>query len=178
MKQGYECGQPAATAELEAPESFVIKKSLTESEMIPEISDSVAGRAVERKPKQFWMAGAKSFRWWNRSLKFRFRFHSPSLWGKLVVQIIQWFSTFNGPNHFGAGAKNFRCQKPELEIWVPAPERWCEAGQSSRTIFQGTVLLNVACCFQYSFSKIFLFVVCVKMLIDQESGCYLAVAFV
>ena len=63
MKQGYECGQPAATAELEAPESFVIKKSLTESEMIPEISDSVAGRALERKPKQFWMAGAKSFRW-------------------------------------------------------------------------------------------------------------------
>ena len=33
----------------------------------------------------------KNFRLWSRSLKFGFRFHSPSLWGRRVVQIIQWF---------------------------------------------------------------------------------------
>jgi len=52
---------------------------------------------------------SKTFIWWSRSLKFGFRFHSPTSWGKRVVQIIQWFSVFNGPNHSGprAGAKIF-----------------------------------------------------------------------
>jgi len=35
----------------------------------------------------------------NQSLKFGFRFYSPSLWGKRVVQKIQWFSVYNGMNH-------------------------------------------------------------------------------
>ena len=69
------------------------------------------------KPKQFCMAGAeaktgagaksnfgwlvpepKRFRWWSRSLKLGFPFHSPSLWVERVVQIIQCFSVFRGSN--------------------------------------------------------------------------------
>jgi len=34
---------------------------------------------------------------WSRSLKFGFRFHRRSLWGKRVLQIIQWFLVFGGP---------------------------------------------------------------------------------
>jgi len=43
------------------------------------------------EPKQFWMAGAeaKHFWCWSRSLTLGFRFHSTSLRGKRVVQIIQ-----------------------------------------------------------------------------------------
>jgi len=53
-------------------------------------------RSVKSEPKQFWMAGAgaKTFRWWSRSLKFGFRIHRDSLWGKRAVQIIQFFSDF------------------------------------------------------------------------------------
>jgi len=41
-----------------------------------------------------------------------FRFNNPSLWGKRVVQIIQWFSVSSGPNHSGAGssARQWRSQ--------------------------------------------------------------------
>jgi len=38
-------------------------------------------------------------------LKFRFCFFSHGLWGKRVVQIMQWFSAVNGPNDFESGAK-------------------------------------------------------------------------
>jgi len=33
--------------------------------------------------------------------------------GKRVLQIIQWFLFFNGPNHSGAGAKSFSRLEPE-----------------------------------------------------------------
>jgi len=60
--------------------------------------------------------------------KFRFRFHSPRLWGTRVVQII--ISVFNGPNHSEAGAnascldvgtskagaKKFRCLEPQVRV--------------------------------------------------------------
>ena len=63
----------------------------------------------------------KSFRFWSQSLKFGFRFHRHSLWGKRIVQTIQWFLVLNGPNRsgsepklklpdIGAGAKN-------LDVW-------------------------------------------------------------
>jgi len=78
-----------------------------------------------------------TFRRWSRSRKFRFRFHSSSSRGKLVVQIMHCFSVFIGPNDFGsgvsllnveagAGVKNFRCLQlePEPGIWVPAPQPW------------------------------------------------------
>ena len=48
----------------------------------------------------------KIFRWWSRSLNLDFR-STNSLLGKRVVQIIQWFLVFHGPNRSGAGAKNF-----------------------------------------------------------------------
>jgi len=39
------------------------------------------------------------------------------LWGKRVVQIIQWLSIYNGPNHSGAGtgAKNVYISELEPE---------------------------------------------------------------
>ena len=42
--------------------------------------------------------------------------------GKRVVQIIQWFLVFNGPNRSGVGAKNFWVLEPEPEICLPAPQ--------------------------------------------------------
>ena len=38
--------------------------------------------AVEREPKQLWMAGAgaKKFRWWSQSLKLGFSFNRNSVW--------------------------------------------------------------------------------------------------
>ena len=72
----------------------------------------------------------KSFRWWNRSLKFGFRFHKDSLWGNLwgkrLIQIIWCFLWFFGPNCSGSGAKRLpKLRRPELEpepeIWVPVP---------------------------------------------------------
>jgi len=46
-------------------------------------------------------------------MKVGFRFHRHSLWGKRVVQIIQYFLGINGPNCFGAGAKNVQMLEPE-----------------------------------------------------------------
>jgi len=61
----------------------------------------------------------KALRRWSRSRRFGLRFHNPSLWAKRVVQTKQWFSVFNGPNHSGVGAQNFRC----LELQTD-PEPW------------------------------------------------------
>jgi len=66
----------------------------------------------------------KNFEWWSRSLKFGFPFNGHGLWSEPIVQIIQWFLVFNGPNRSGAGAKNFRCLELEPKIWVPAPQPW------------------------------------------------------
>jgi len=46
-------------------------------------------------------------------LKFGFRFHRNSLWGKRVVQIMQCFIQFFGSNCSGAGAKSFKILEPE-----------------------------------------------------------------
>jgi len=57
------------------------------------------------------------------------------MFGKRVVQIMQWFLVFNGPNRsgartkkyleVGAGAKKFKCleleQEPEIRVPVPQP---------------------------------------------------------
>ena len=87
----------------------------------------VKSRAAKPEPK--------TCRWWSWNLKFGFWFHIPSLWGKRIVQTIQWFSVSNGPNHLSrsqklldvwavAGVTNIRCLEPEPapEIWVPAPQ--------------------------------------------------------
>ena len=73
-----------------------------------------------RSPCNFGWPEPKIFRRWSPSLKFWFLFHRQNLWGKRVVQIMQWILVFNGPNRSGAGAKKFRYLEPELEIWVPA----------------------------------------------------------
>jgi len=41
-----------------------------------------------------------NFEWWSRSrsLNFEFLFDRHSFWSKPIVQIIQWFLVFNGPN--------------------------------------------------------------------------------
>ena len=54
--------------------------------------------------------------WWSRSLNFGFRFHSHSLCGKRVVQIIIRFWVFNAANYFRPRAKNFRCVELEPEM--------------------------------------------------------------
>jgi len=41
---------------------------------------------------------SRNFKLWSWSQEFGFQCHSPSLRGKSVVQITQWFSVFNGPN--------------------------------------------------------------------------------
>jgi len=82
----------------------------------------------------------KFFRWWSQirsqSLKFGFRIHRDSLWGKRVIQIIQCFFLIFWTKLFwsrsqklldvGAGTKKFRCPEldPEPEICVPAPQPW------------------------------------------------------
>jgi len=100
------------------------------------LSHGYGTEALIRIPSNFgWLQlqpESKTFRWWSWSLKFGFRFHSPTSWGKRVVQIIQWFSFFSGPNHSGprAGAKifqmlepkKFRCLELEPEIGAPAPQ--------------------------------------------------------
>jgi len=64
-----------------------------------------------RSPSNFgWLEPEpKTCKWWirSRSLKFGFWSQRPSLWGKRVVQIIQWFSVFNRSNHAGAHGRNF-----------------------------------------------------------------------
>jgi len=97
---------------------------------------AVVNRAAEPelKPKWFWMAGigAKSFWWWSRSrsLKFGFRFHRHSSWGKRFYNAF-WFSMDQivlehepDPPDVGAGAKKFRCLELDAEpkIWVPSPQ--------------------------------------------------------
>jgi len=58
----------------------------------------------------------KTFRWWSRSLKFGFQSHRYSLWDKRVMQIIQMFFRFFGPNCSGAGDKNLKMLEPETKI--------------------------------------------------------------
>jgi len=53
-----------------------------------------------------------------------FSFNRHILWSKPIVQVIQWFLVFNGPNHSGTGAKNLHTLEPELKIldawrWSP-----------------------------------------------------------
>ena len=50
-------------------------------------------RIPQPEPKQFCKAGAgaKTFRWWNWSLKFGFRIHRDSLLGKRVIDIMDVF---------------------------------------------------------------------------------------
>jgi len=68
---------------------------------------------VEPDPKQFGMAGAGAKIWMvEPELKFGFRFHRNSLWGKRVAQIMQCFILFFGPNWSGAGAKSFKILEP------------------------------------------------------------------
>ena len=62
-------------------------------------------RAVESEPK--------TFRWWNRSLKFGFRFHRDSLWGKRVIHILWCFLWYFEPNCSGTRAKSFQMLEPE-----------------------------------------------------------------
>jgi len=69
----------------------------------------VPARAVEPEPK--------NFEWWSQSLKFEFPFNRNILYSKPIVQIMQWFLVFNGPNRSGARRKNFG--RLELE---PEPE--------------------------------------------------------
>jgi len=62
----------------------------------------------------------KNFEWWNWSLKFEFPFKRRIWWSKPIVQTIQWFLFFNGPNHSGAAVKNFQSLEPEpniLDAW-------------------------------------------------------------
>jgi len=61
------------------------------------------GQKQENKPQ--WNTFQPGL--WSRSLKFVFRFHSPTLWGKAVVWIIQWFPVFNRPKHFGLEPKTY-----------------------------------------------------------------------
>ena len=74
-------------------------------------------RAVEPEPE--------TSRRWSRSLKFGFRFHRDSLWGKeIYTNIIQCFFPFFGPNCSGAGTKKFRHRswslKFEYRLHIPA----------------------------------------------------------
>jgi len=46
------------------------------------------GTEPETKQFCFFEVWAQNFRWWNRSLKFSFRFHKHSLWSNGVVQIM------------------------------------------------------------------------------------------
>ena len=65
---------------------------------------------MESEPKQLWTAGtgAKNYRWWNRSLKFGFRYHRHTLLGKASGTNNTMVSLFNGPNRSGAGPKTSR----------------------------------------------------------------------
>ena len=58
-----------------------------------------------------------TFRWGSQSLKFGFQYQRRRLWVKRVVQIIQLFLVFNGPNRSGAGsgAKNLNAWSWSLE---------------------------------------------------------------
>ena len=53
---------------------------------------------LSRSPSNFGWPEPKHFKWWSRSLKFGFRFHSPSLLSKRVVQIMRRSSVFNRLN--------------------------------------------------------------------------------
>jgi len=77
---------------------------------IPRLGATVSSRTEEPEPKQFWMivTGAKHF-YKVEPNEFRFRLHSPSLWGKRVspyVYIIffvgadQGFSKFLYMSHY------------------------------------------------------------------------------
>jgi len=90
-------------------------------------------------PSNFGMAGAKNFRWWRQSLKFGFRFHRHSLWGKGVVQMIQWFSVFNGPNNSGAGAKKLLDVQSVQELFMP---RSHAASVAHRVFVHESILSN------------------------------------
>lgn len=46
----------------------------------------------------------KNFEWWSRKFEIPSTRHSSC--NKPMVQTMQWFSVFNGPNRSGAGAKN------------------------------------------------------------------------
>ena len=73
-----------------------------------------------RSPSNFgWLEpGPKIFEWWSRSrnLKFEFLFNRHSLWSKPIVQIIQWFLVFNGPNRSWAGSNKFYKLEPVPKI--------------------------------------------------------------
>ena len=71
-------------------------------------------RAVEPQPRDF-LNGV------SRSLEFGFRFHRRSLWGKRVVQTVQWILVVNGPNHSGAGAKNVGAWSLKFELRLYSP---------------------------------------------------------
>jgi len=53
--------------------------------------------------------------------------YSPSLWGKRVVRITQWFLVFNEPNDFEAGAKIFQMLDPELEPKTIDTSSWSQS---------------------------------------------------
>jgi len=57
-------------------------------------------------------------------LKFGFRFHRNSLWGKGVVQIMQCFILFFGPNWCGAGAKSSNVLELESKIFDARSCSW------------------------------------------------------
>jgi len=60
-------------------------------------------------------------------MKFGFRFHSPSLRGMLVVQILQWLFVFNRSNHCGAGART-------LDVEAGARVKTLDAWSQSRCL--------------------------------------------
>ena len=124
----------------------------------------LSARAVKPgpEPKRFWMVGVgwlepepkkhlnggAAVGAWNLSSCL-----THSFWSKPIVQIIQWFLIFDGPNRswpgakkrleFGSGSKHFRRLEPEPEMWVPAHSPaftycwWHKISCSKRVIVHG-----------------------------------------
>ena len=142
-----------------------------------------AANQWSRSPSNFGWPEPKIFRWCSRNLQLVFLFHRQNLWGKRVVQIMQWFLFFNGPNSSGPGAKNFQMLQSEPKNWnawnrstkfefrlhSPAANSWFALRVSSSWGLKRTVcsaVWNANIC-----NNRLLFTCCLDVSIFKNSSC-------